>query len=101
MVQNADHRRRVEQAIYEREAIYIRRHINVFVGNAEPLLRLLQLGARIIEEEDAIKAMVPRRVTSRASAKFEEESPALREEALQGDGFRAVFVFASAFIPEG
>ena len=64
-------------------------------------MRLLQLGARIIEQDDAVKAEVARRISSGTSPKFEQEASAFGEESLEGNGFRAVFVLASAFIPKG
>ena len=56
VVQRPDHCGRIEYPGDEWKAIDIRRHINVPVRIAEARLGLLQLRARIIHENDALKA---------------------------------------------
>jgi len=101
MVQNTDHRHAIEESVYKWEAIYICRNIEIFIRGSQPLLRLFQLGARIIKQDNALKATVARSISSGTSPKFKHKAPAGREQAFQGNGFCTVFVLASAFIPEG
>jgi hypothetical protein len=101
MMQNADHRRAVEQAIYEWETVGIRRDVKIFIRAAEALLRLFQLGARIIEQDDLIKALITRRISSGTGSKFKQDASFVRQQTLEGNGFGAVFLLASALIPKG
>src|SRR5690242_4523868 len=100
MVERADHRGGIEGAIDERQTVDVCGHIDVFVRRAEPGLCLLQLGAGIIEEHDTFEAEVAGGITSRARAQLEQEAPASREQALEGNGLRAVFILAPAPLPE-
>jgi hypothetical protein len=82
VVQRADHGGRIEQAMHEWQSVDIGRHIHVTVGAAEPGLRLLQLRARIIQEDDPIKAQVARRIPAGACAQLQQEPPACGKQAL-------------------
>jgi hypothetical protein len=64
-------------------------------------LRLFELGARIIEQDHPVKAAVAGCVSSSPSPQFKQEASLLREESLQCNGLRAIFIGASAFIPKG
>jgi hypothetical protein len=100
-MEDTDHRRGVEQSIDKGKAIHVRRNIDVSIRLAKPLLRLFQLCARVIEQDDAIEAGIARRISPGARAKLEQEASLLWEEALESNGFGAVFVLTPAFIPEG
>lgn len=100
VVQRADHGRRVEQPVHEWQAIDVSRDENKPVRSAQACLRLLELGARIIQQDDALETGVARRVSPRTGAQFEQQFAAFREQTFQRDGFAAVLVFAPAAIPE-
>ena len=70
MMKNTDHRSRIEQAIDERQAINIGRNINIFFRPAKSLPGLLQLGVRIIQQDDPLKAGVTRCVPARAGTEL-------------------------------
>ena len=100
-MQRADHGRGVEQAIHKREAVDIRGNIYILIGCAESLLGLLQLGARIIEQDYALKAEVARRISSGAGAQFQQDPSAFGEKSLESDRFGTVLILTSTFIPKG
>ena len=100
-MQCTDHRRRVKQTIHKWQAVHIRCNIDISVRLAKPLLSLFQLRTRVIEQDNPLKAEVARRISSGTGSQFQQETSALRQELLEGNGFRAVFVFASALIPKG
>lgn len=101
VMKNTDHRRSIEQAIHKRQAIYISRHIDISIGSSQPLLGLLELGPRIIQQDDPVEAEVARRISPGTRAKLQQEMPFLGKEPLQSYGLRAVFIVAPTFPPEG
>ena len=62
---------------------------------------MLELGAGVIQQDDALEALVARRVAPGAGAELEQEPAAGGQQSAQGDGFYLVFVAAVALIPEG
>src|SRR5215210_2306513 len=100
-MQCADHRRSIEQPIYEGKTIHICGNIYIFLGLSQSFLRLFELSARIIKQNNALKARIARRVSSGTSSEFQKHTAALRQETLDGDGFRPIFVLAPTFIPKG
>ena len=100
-MQCADHSRRVEQAIHKWQAVHVRRDIDVFTGVSKSLLSLFKLRARVIKQDNALKAGVARRISSGAGSQFQQEASPFREQSPQGNGFRAVFIFTPALVPKG
>ena len=62
---------------------------------------MLELGAGVVEQDDALEALVAGGVAPGAGADLEQELAAGGQQAAQGDGFHLVFVAAVALIPEG
>ena len=62
----------VEEAIYEREFVGICRDVDIAVVFSKPFLGLLELGTRIIEQDDAFVAIIAGSITSCASTDLKE-----------------------------
>ena len=71
MVQGADHRGRIEKAVYEWQTVDIRGNTDETIRSAQLFLCLLELGAGLIRQDDALKTMVTGRIAARTCAKFE------------------------------
>ena len=61
---------------------------------------LLNLGQRVIHDDDSFIAFVAERVPSGAGADFQEEFPLFWKKPFQRDGFGSVFVSTFPFSPE-
>src|SRR5688572_4958116 len=98
-MQCTDHGSRVKQTIHKWQAVDIRCNVAISIRLTQPLLSLFQLRARIIKQDNALKAPVALRISPGTGSQFQQEAATFRQESLEGNGFRAVLVFASALIP--
>ena len=71
MVQGADHRGRIEKAVYEWQTVDKRGNIDETIRSVQLFLCLLELGAGLIRQDDALKTMVTGRIVARTCAQFE------------------------------
>lgn len=74
VMQSANSGDGIEQVGDERQAIGISGNETISVAASEPRLRLLQLGARVVEQDDPLE-VVARSVASSPGAYFEQQFP--------------------------
>ncbi len=100
MVQSADQGGGIEQTRDERQAVDISRDVDVTPSLTKPLLRLAELGARIVQQHNALETAVTGGVPACARAQLEQQLTGFWQQSLQGDRFHAVFIFTTTSIPE-
>ncbi len=74
VMQGPDHGHSIEQAIDEGKAVGVGGHVNIFLGGTESQLGLFELGARIVQQDDAVKAEVARRISPGARSQLQEDA---------------------------
>ena len=101
VMEGADHGGSVEQAGDKGQAVGVGGDVDVARAAPQARLGLLELGAGVVEQDDALEALVAGGVAPGAGADLEQQLAAGGQQAAQGDGFHLVFVAAVALIPEG
>jgi hypothetical protein len=101
VVQRADHGGGIEDLPSEGQAIDIGGDINEARLLPQSLTGLLQLGQRVIQQENLPIPPIARRVAPGPRPKLQQPLSSLGgEKAAQGDGLHAILILAAALLPK-
>jgi len=73
MMKRADHGGGIKQTGHKRQLVHICGHIDVTFRCTQARSGLFQLGVRIVEQHNALKAVIARRIAPGPGAKFQQQ----------------------------